>query len=147
MTYIGRFAPSPSGPLHFGSLIAASAVICALALSQGLMAGQDRRYRSTTRTAGCCHTNFTNAGTLWSALGCEVIYQSQRHERYQAVLDELYQQGKTYHCRIVPVHKFRPLAVSIPAPVVINNIRIECCRASTCGRSLFIFPGSVIGFN
>jgi len=27
------------------------------------------------------------------------LYQSQRHERYQAILDALHQQGLTYHCQ------------------------------------------------
>lgn len=99
MTYIGRFAPSPSGPLHFGSLIAAVGSYLRARAQQGrwLVRIEDiDPPREQPGAAAQILRTLERFGLQWDG---EVIYQSQRHERYQAVLDELYQQGKTYHCR------------------------------------------------
>lgn len=99
MTYIGRFAPSPSGPLHFGSLIAAVGSYLRARALQGrwLVRIEDiDPPREQPGAAAQILRTLERFGLHWDG---EVIYQSQRHERYQAVLDELYRQGKTYHCR------------------------------------------------
>ena len=98
MTYIGRFAPSPSGPLHFGSLIAAIGSYLRARAQQGswLVRIEDiDPPREQPGAAAQILRTLERFSLHWDG---EVIYQSQRHERYQAILDELYQQGKTYHC-------------------------------------------------
>jgi len=98
MTYIGRFAPSPSGPLHFGSLIAAVGSYLRARSQQGRwlvrIEDLDPPREQPGAAAGILRT-LEQFGLYWDGT---VMYQSQRHERYQAVLDDLYRQGKTYHC-------------------------------------------------
>ncbi|WP_024871168.1 tRNA glutamyl-Q(34) synthetase GluQRS [Tolumonas lignilytica] len=99
MTYIGRFAPSPSGPLHFGSLIAAVGSYLRARSQQGKwlvrIEDLDPPREQPGAAKGILQT-LERFGLYWDG---PIIYQSQRHERYQAILDELYRQGKTYHCR------------------------------------------------
>jgi glutamyl-Q tRNA(Asp) synthetase len=99
MTYIGRFAPSPSGPLHFGSLIAAVGSYLRARAQNGRWLVRIEDIDPPREQPGAA-SNILNTlerfGLNWDG---EVIYQSQRHERYQAVLDDLYRQGKTYHCQ------------------------------------------------
>jgi glutamyl-Q tRNA(Asp) synthetase len=99
MTYIGRFAPSPSGPLHFGSLVAAVGSYLRARSQQGQwlvrIEDLDPPREQPGAASDILHT-LTHFGLHWDG---DIIYQSQRHERYQAVLDDLYRQGKPYHCR------------------------------------------------
>lgn len=98
MHYIGRFAPSPSGPLHFGSLIAAlGSYLRAHSLDgKWLVRIEDLDPpREQPGAADSILRTLERFGLLWDG---EIIYQSQRHERYQAILDQFYQAGKTYHC-------------------------------------------------
>ncbi len=99
MTYIGRFAPSPSGPLHFGSLIAAVGSYLRARSQQGrwLVRIEDLDPpREQPGAADSILRTLEQFGLFWDG---NVVYQSQRHARYQAVLDDLYRAGKTYHCR------------------------------------------------
>lgn len=96
--YIGRFAPSPSGPLHFGSLLAALGSYL-VAKSQG---GQWRVRmedldppREMPGAADLILRTLEAYGLEWDG---EVVYQSRRHDRYQAVLDDLHARGLTYFC-------------------------------------------------
>ncbi len=96
--YIGRFAPSPTGPLHFGSLVAALGSFLQ-ARSQGgqwrlriedldpprIVPGATDRIRRTLARHGLDHDG-------------PVLYQSERHQAYQAALAQLQQQGLVYAC-------------------------------------------------
>jgi glutamyl-Q tRNA(Asp) synthetase len=98
MTYIGRFAPSPSGPLHFGSLIAAIGSYLRARAQQGSWLVRIEDIDPPREQPGAAAQILRTLERFSLHWDDEVIYQSQRHERYQAILDELYQQGKTYHC-------------------------------------------------
>jgi len=96
--YRGRFAPSPTGPLHFCSLVAATGSY-ADALAHGgewLMRMED--VDETRRVEGAAdailHTLEIH-GFQWNG---DVVHQSQRKERYREVIDHLLQEGYAYHC-------------------------------------------------
>ena len=96
--YRGRFAPSPTGPLHFGSLIAALGS-CLDARQQGgtwLLRMEDV---DTSRNVPGAADNILR--TL-AAFGFEwdgpVLYQSQRLAAYGAALEQLKQAGLAYGC-------------------------------------------------
>jgi glutamyl-Q tRNA(Asp) synthetase len=96
--YIGRFAPSPTGPLHFGSLIAAVASYLESRSRGGRwllrIEDIDPPREQPGAVTDILHT-LENFGFEWDG---EVMYQSRRHRAYDAALDKLAQAGRLYPC-------------------------------------------------
>lgn len=96
--YIGRFAPSPSGPLHFGSLLAAVASFAQAKASSGQWLVRIEDIDPPREQPGADEIII---GTL-EAYGFEwdgpVSYQSQFAPRHEALLQNLLETGKAYPC-------------------------------------------------
>ena len=96
--YIGRFAPSPTGPLHFGSLVAAvgSYLDARRAGGRWLLRIEDV---DTPRTV---HGMVEQQIATLEAYGFEwdgsVVRQSERSAVYQRALDKLIAAGLAYPC-------------------------------------------------
>lgn len=96
--YTGRFAPSPSGQLHFGSLLAALASYLDARAQNGqwLVRMEDI---DTPRCIDGADSEILQAldvhGLEWDG---EVLYQSQQHERYRSVVDGMIASGQAYYC-------------------------------------------------
>lgn len=87
--YRGRFAPSPSGPLHFGSLVAALASYLDAKTHQGswLVRMEDIDTPRVVQGAdSAILTALEKFGLHWDE---KVEYQSQRHTMYQDTLAQL----------------------------------------------------------
>jgi glutamyl-Q tRNA(Asp) synthetase len=87
--YIGRFAPSPTGPLHAGSLVAAMASYLDARAHGGVWRVRIEDIDEARTVTGApeaildCLRKF---GMKWDG---EVVRQSQRHALYQAAYDKL----------------------------------------------------------
>lgn len=98
MGYIGRFAPSPTGPLHFGSLVAALASYLDARHHQGtwLLRIEDLDPPRESPSAPREITGQLRAfGLDWDG---EVLYQSTRHDAYEQALASLERLHLTYRC-------------------------------------------------
>jgi glutamyl-Q tRNA(Asp) synthetase len=96
--YRGRFAPSPTGPLHFGSLVAALASCCDARAAGGewLLRIEDVDVpRSSGRVAADMLRTLEAFGFEWDGA---VVHQSERSDRYQAALDQLTARGRVFAC-------------------------------------------------
>lgn len=96
--YIGRFAPSPTGPLHFGSLVAAVASFCDAKANTGkwLLRMEDvDKQRAVKGAANYIIQTLAEFGFEWDG---EIVYQSQRSELYSAQLEKLKQTELVYPC-------------------------------------------------
>ncbi len=94
----GRFAPSPSGPLHFGSLVAALGSFLSVRAHGGewLLRIDDVDPPRTVPGAseGILRT-LENYHLFWDG---PVLYQSQRSEAYAAALTQLAAADHSYPC-------------------------------------------------
>jgi len=96
--YIGRFAPSPTGPLHAGSLVAALASW----LDARAHGGQWLLRIEDVDTPRCVPG--ADALILQQLAACGLrpdappVYQSQRAPLYQQALDQLIADGHAYPC-------------------------------------------------
>lgn len=97
--YRGRFAPTPSGPLHFGSLVAALA-----SYLDARAAGGEWLLRIEDIDPPRCQSEANEqirqclAEHGMKADG-ETLFQSQHSDRYERALEQLQQLGRTYCCQ------------------------------------------------
>lgn len=98
MVYTGRFAPSPTGPLHFGSLITAVASYCDAKANQGtwIVRIEDtdipRIYPDSEQHILKCLDAFEFESDV------EIIYQRNRLDLYDAAIEQLKQKQLVYAC-------------------------------------------------
>ena len=99
MSYIGRFAPSPSGSLHFGSLIAAlGSYLRAHSLSgQWLVRMEDiDPPREIVGASDDILRTLEAYGLHWHG---SVLYQSKRSQAYQDCIEQLLINNQAYFCQ------------------------------------------------
>ena len=96
--YRGRFAPSPTGPLHFGSLVSAIASYLQARSKNGswLVRIEDiDPPRETPGSSDSILRTLEQHGLYWDE---PVLFQSQQSDRYISALENLNQQALLYHC-------------------------------------------------
>ncbi len=96
--YIGRFAPSPSGRLHFGSLVAAVASYCDAKYNNGkwLVRIEDvDGSRTVDGAADDILRTLEGFGLQWDL---EVVWQSSRSSYYQEIVDSLIADNFAFDC-------------------------------------------------
>jgi glutamyl-Q tRNA(Asp) synthetase len=95
-SYVGRFAPSPTGPLHAGSLVAAMASHLDARAHGGAWLVRIEDIDEARTMPGAAE------GILQTLLACgmqwdgEVVWQSRRKDLYRAAFERLH--GLTYPC-------------------------------------------------
>jgi glutamyl-Q tRNA(Asp) synthetase len=96
--YTGRFAPSPTGPLHAGSLVAALASWLDARANGGQWLVRIEDVDSTRCLPGMDSTILQQLAAFGLTSDQPVIYQSHRAPLYQQALDQLIGSGKAYPC-------------------------------------------------
>jgi glutamyl-Q tRNA(Asp) synthetase len=98
LSYRGRFAPSPTGPLHMGSLLAAVASYLDARAARGkwLLRIEDiDPPREVPGAADSIRITLAAHGLHWDG---EVLYQSTRSAAYEAALETLTSAAAVFRC-------------------------------------------------
>ena len=122
--YRGLFAPSPTGPLHFGSLVAALASYCDARAANGewLVRIEDVDYPAAAPAPRRRYSRRSNAtASQWDG---EVVRQSDRVALYEEALEALRASGRVYACtctrrELDAAPMGFPASVSIPGPAAV----------------------------
>lgn len=98
MQYRGRFAPSPTGPLHAGSLVAALASWLDARAHNGQWLVRIEDVDTPRTVPGATDTILRQLAACGLHSDEPVLAQSTRSTRYQQVLDDLVQRDMAYPC-------------------------------------------------
>ena len=123
--YIGRFAPSPSGPLHMGSLVAAMASYLDAKVHHGvwLLRIEDLDYdRNVDGADAAILASLRRCGMMWDG---EATWQSRRLPLYEAALQRLRDDGLVYACGCSR-----------------KEIHDSVLRAGATGNGAVVYPGT-----
>ncbi|YCO04204.1 tRNA glutamyl-Q(34) synthetase GluQRS [Vibrio sp. VNB-15] len=97
--YVGRFAPSPSGPLHFGSLVAALGSYFQAKANHGDWLVRIEDLDPPREMPGASESILKALHAYHLHWDGEVVYQSERHHLYQAQIDTWLKNGDAYYCQ------------------------------------------------
>ncbi|MBJ9718922.1 tRNA glutamyl-Q(34) synthetase GluQRS [Acinetobacter pittii] len=98
-SYSGRFAPSPTGPLHFGSLVTAVASYCDAKAHQGKWLVRVEDTDIPRIYPGSEEHILTSLEAFQFEPDAEIIFQKNRLDIYESVLDQLKRKGLIYACQ------------------------------------------------
>lgn len=145
--YRGRFAPSPTGELHFGSLVAAVGSYLDAKANKGEWVVRIEDIDETR-----CHPEYESSilKTL-EAFGFEwdgpVIRQTDRIDAYRAAFDELKRKGLVYGCACTR-REIADSAVGIDgAPIYPGTCRNGLHEGKTARAWRLRVPDKTIGFD
>ena len=97
--YIGRFAPSPTGPLHMGSLLAAAISYFDAKANNGKWLVRIEDVDPPREQHGAAHSILNTLESHQLLWDDSVLYQSDRTEAYQVATDQLLQGDYIYPCQ------------------------------------------------
>ena len=98
MHYVGRFAPSPTGPLHFGSLVAAVASYLEARTHQGQWLVRIEDLDKPREVSGASDNILSTLEAFGFEWDKQIVYQSQRNQTYAQALSILKDQHLVYPC-------------------------------------------------
>jgi len=122
--HVGRFAPSPTGPLHAGSVVAALGSYLEARATGGRWRLRIDDIDPPRQEPGAVDRILRQLETLGLEWDCPVLYQSSRLQAYQDAFQRLRAEGNVYRCSC----SRRQLAVSA-APGPLGRIYPGTCRA------------------
>lgn len=135
----GRFAPSPTGPLHFGSLVAALGSWLMARHAGGAWWVRIEDLDPPREVPGAAEDQLRTLAGFGLVSDAPVVRQSERHDRYRAALDRLLADGLAFAC-----------ACSRSALAAGGGVHRACvlgpARAETAVR-LRVPDGSVVAFD
>jgi glutamyl-Q tRNA(Asp) synthetase len=94
----GRFAPSPTGPLHLGSLVAALASYLAAKSRHGQWLIRIEDLDPPREIPGMAQRQLHDLAGFALHSELPVLWQSQRSEAYENALRQLLEQDKAFYC-------------------------------------------------
>lgn len=97
-TYKGRFAPSPTGPVHFGTLIAAVGSYLQAKKNNGEWIIRMEDVDVTRKVEGSDTEILKTLEAFGFEWQGEIIYQTRRTEYYQYALEQLIEQSLVFPC-------------------------------------------------
>jgi glutamyl-Q tRNA(Asp) synthetase len=134
--YRGRFAPSPTGPLHAGSLVAALASWLDARAHQGRWLVRIEDVDTPRCVPGADHLILEQLAQCGLVPDEPPVYQSQRGALYQQALDSLTTRGLAYPCACTRQDIARALAASGQARERHGELVYPgTCRGGLHGRS------------
>jgi len=96
--YIGRFAPSPTGPLHFGSLVTAVASYLDAKAADGKWLVRMEDLDPPREMSGAADSILKTLEIYHLFWDGDVWFQSKRHDAYKDAIDRLLKQGQAFFC-------------------------------------------------
>ena len=96
--YVGRFAPSPTGPLHYGSLYTALASFLQARSQQGLWLLRIDDLDTPRNIIGSADNIFKTLEKFGLHWDKQVYYQSRYLDTYHEILDKLIKDKLVYPC-------------------------------------------------
>lgn len=122
--HVGRFAPSPTGPLHFGSLVAALGSHAAARAAGGRWRLRIDDLDYHRQAPGAVETILRQLEAFGLEWDGPLVFQSAGDERYGAALARLRERGAIYPCTCS-----RKELADIAAPGPLGAVYPGCCRA------------------
>ena len=135
--YVGRFAPSPTGPLHFGSLITAVASYCDARAHQGQWIVRIEDTDIPRIFPGSEEHILRCIDAFQFEPDTEIIFQKDRLEIYEQIIAHLHVQDLVYACQCTRKmlgsnHIYQGTCRNLGLPLQDQAIRIKVDAQNIC---------------